>query len=100
MAAPAEAISGCCAAGSAHPPGTEPKPLGAGSIPPRSAGCFAVNACRSIEYVYARTVCVFGALQRSARAACGSNAAEFAWKCTREQRIEAPMGGGRYGVYG
>ena len=76
------------------------KTLGAGSIPPKNAGCFAVNACRSIDYVYARTVCVFLALQRSARAACGSNAAEFAWKCTREQRIEAPTGGGRYGVYG
>ena len=75
--------------------GTEPRPLAAGSIPPRNAGCFAVNACRSINYVYARTVCVFLALQRSARAACGSNAAEFAWKCTREQRIEAPTGGGR-----
>jgi hypothetical protein len=73
MAAPAEVILGCCAALSAHLLGTEPKPLGSGSVSPRNTGWVAVNACRLIGYVYARAVCVSRALQRSERPAWCSN---------------------------
>ena len=69
MVAPAEAISKCCAVGSAHFVGTESKPLGICSVSPRSAGCVAVKAFRLIKDVYASDVCVFRRLQRSERAA-------------------------------